>query len=86
MTKLEEIALAIGRVVARTEVEPRKAWLEAARVAVEELREPSTAVLDAMPPSPIVTFYSHAEEKRKRAAAKDKWQAQIDAILNEKSE
>lgn len=39
MTNLEQVAMAIGRVVTRGEVEPRKGWLKAASAAVEAMWE-----------------------------------------------
>lgn len=46
MSMREKIALAMGRVVANTEVEPRGKWLEAADAVLDALMEPSERMIN----------------------------------------
>ena len=44
---VERVARAIGEVVCRGPVEPRKGWAEAARAAIAAMRKPTHAMMEA---------------------------------------
>lgn len=93
MTKLEEIARAIGMLNgaansqdgllwAWSSQERRNECLEFARVAVENIREPTARMILA---SPAISWMSNGWDGRPRElSSADSYRAMIDTILNEK--
>lgn len=79
MTKLEQVAKAIGLGVTRGEVEPRGEWLKAARFAIEAMREPTEAMLAAPYHEGDGCDAQYMADEDFRCA----WQAMIDAALAE---
>jgi hypothetical protein len=73
MTKLEQVARAIAKSEGLNE-DWTKQYLRHARAAVEALREPSEAMLDA------------GNRQLDCANERQCWQAMLDAILSEKPE
>ena len=77
MTKLEEIAMAIGRSITGGNVKPKLAWMRAARKAVKAMREPSDEMLGAYLSNCPMFDMTNKEIKRD-------YQAMIDKVLENK--
>lgn len=87
VTKLEEVARAICRKAGHVNDKHWRHYVDAARSAIEAMREPSAAMVAATEEVVVGyddfaccdgTLYMHHDD------AKSAWQAMIDAALNEK--
>lgn len=87
LTKLELIAAAIGHEIPLTGVVPKRAWMRAARKAVEAMRDPGREAIEVgntvSENAGDVWDPSHGCSHVGPQCGLEVWQAMIDAILNE---
>lgn len=82
MTKLEQIAEAMMSVDDSIDVLSWHRMLEFARIAVENIREPTAEMITA---SPAISWMTNGEDGTPREiSSADSFTAMIDAVLNEK--